>query len=438
MNLEEDKIKDLFSSKLNNFEADVPDSIWNDIDKSLSQNQITKGTASKSRTIQLRQILTAACILAAICTGVFIYFSSNNNIITPPVAEEKNNIYDSAETDKQETISQGINDHKVLANNDKSGNKDRKSQPLITQYIPVNSATAEDPKQMSDNIIPQIENKLPQEINKNNSDKKTDSNRDKSSYAANERGSINASEKPLPVNITSSSNSFSFGVNTNAGLLSSNMSQNNGAIGFASKKETIILKDNLFASSEMVYGSNDYDLDHDLPISFGIMVSKSITPQLSVETGITYTFLSSKIVSKGEYSTYEKQKFHYIGVPLMVNYTFYKLGNAKFYVAAGGEVQKDIQGRYTGSLNKISTAPAMTMNELQELNIKNKASDISQDYPQFSAKINIGASYPIYGKLKVYGSIGGAHYFKNDNLYRTIYSDKRNQIDLNIGLKLDF
>ena len=63
---------------------------------------------------------------------------------------------------------------------------------------------------------------------------------------------------------------------------------------------------------------------------------------------------------------------------------------------------------------------------------------IKQANPQFSANVGIRGAYPIYKKLYLYGTIGGAYYFDAGNKYSTIYSDRKIQLDFNLGVKFDF
>lgn len=60
---------------------------------------------------------------------------------------------------------------------------------------------------------------------------------------------------------------------------------------------------------------------HDRPITFGVSLTKSLGKRWSLETGLQYSMLNSQF-SMGEngYSIVDKQKAHYLGIPLRVSY----------------------------------------------------------------------------------------------------------------------
>jgi hypothetical protein len=177
--------------------------------------------------------------------------------------------------------------------------------------------------------------------------------------------------------------------------------------------------------------------EHDQPISFGITVSKSLSGSLSVETGLVYTYLSSRVrntsVSRREQ---ESQRLHYLGVPLNVNYTILNLNDFKVFTSVGGMIETDIYGEYREFME--SDPPQGTPFESGGQPTQMKAERIRQDNPQLSVNAGVGVSYPIYNKLRLYGKIGSAYYFDAKNEYKTIYSDGKIVMNLNIGLRYEF
>ena len=82
----------------------------------------------------------------------------------------------------------------------------------------------------------------------------------------------------------------------------------------------------------------DYDnISHHnhLPISFSITVNKTLTERLSVESGITYTYLRTTFESQ---SAKSDCSWHYIGIPLRFRLSTFSSDRLRLYVSLGGEV----------------------------------------------------------------------------------------------------
>lgn len=173
-------------------------------------------------------------------------------------------------------------------------------------------------------------------------------------------------------------------------------------------------------------------MEHDQPVSFGITVSKTIIDRLSVETGLVYTYLFSRAKNTSvDFQNQETQHFHYLGIPVNVNYNFISIGKLGLYASFGGMIEKDIYGEFRNSGQSVST-------ELNSTSQGSIATRISQRNPQISVNAGVGAFYPIYGGFNLYGKIGGSYYFDAKNDYKTIYADKKIVLDLNAGIRFDF
>lgn len=177
---------------------------------------------------------------------------------------------------------------------------------------------------------------------------------------------------------------------------------------------------------------NVSEMEHDQPVSFGFTVSKSLFDDLYLETGLVYTYLSSKVRNTNtNFQVDETQHLHYLGIPLNINYNLFSLKKLDVYASVGGMLEKDVYGEYT----KIGVGQTEEFNSSSE---QEEITDISQSNPQFSVNAGVGLSYPIYNRLKLYGKIGGAYYFDANNQHKTIYSDRKIVMDLNVGLRYEF
>ncbi len=183
----------------------------------------------------------------------------------------------------------------------------------------------------------------------------------------------------------------------------------------------------------MSVADNVAQMVHDQPVSIGLTISRSIVDRLSVETGVVYTYLFSRAKNTSvDFQNQETQLFHYLGIPVNLNYNFVNIGRLGMFVSFGGMVEKDIYGEF----RKREQSVSKELNSTAQGVISTK---ISQKNPQISVNAGVGLFYPIYGGFNLYGKIGGAYYFDAGNYdYRTIYTDKKIVFDLNAGIRFDF
>lgn len=190
-------------------------------------------------------------------------------------------------------------------------------------------------------------------------------------------------------------------------------------------------------SAKMALTSNNTadnisEMEHDQPISFGITVSRKLFDDLALETGLVYTYLSSKTRNtNSNFQVSETQHLHYLGIPLNLNYNLFSLKRLDVYASIGGMIEKDLYGEF----RKVGEGQTLEFNSSSE---EEEVTKISQRNPQLSVNAGVGVSYPIYNSLKLYGKIGGAYYFDANNPYKTIYSDSKIVMDLNVGLRYEF
>ena len=435
---DKDRIKDLFASKLHNMEVDVPDSIWAGIEQALPEEPLV-AARPHTRRITLRRIMTVAASLVGvvIITSTFLFISNPD--------------------DASNRMGVSFGNGKLVydpSNNREAALPEEAAAKLQRPYDAHVSNNAYTKQVFAKDLI------KPQTLIIDNPDlllcdvKESDKNvaiviKNNSTQPA-RRQLATLPPVVLPGKANKNRENLALNLNGGSGLLAANANQQGALMPFTTKNHPDI-------AGEPTFRDNIIDLEHNQPISFGLTVSKQLSSRFSIETGITYTYLSSKFKTIDSDAVDEKINFHYLGVPLNVNYTFLQLGKANFYASAGVEMEKDIQGRYNSTLVNIEI-PKQGINNASTNSlsgtVKSNFSSVSENEPgyatsrvkknihqnnlQFSAQMSIGASFPIYQKLYVYGNIGGTYYFDADNEYPTIYSDKKTQLDLNLGLKLKF
>ena len=161
---------------------------------------------------------------------------------------------------------------------------------------------------------------------------------------------------------------------------------------------------------------------HKLPIKAGLSVRYKITPRLSLESGVTYSYLSSELTAGSKGNRYEtEQTLQYIGIPLKVNYSLWEV-----YVSAGGEVEKCVAGKsetdYVVDGKKVST----------------DHEDVKVKPLQCSLNAAAGLQFNILPNLGVYAEPGVGYYFNNGSKVETIYKEKPFNFNLKAGLRLSF
>lgn len=417
---DKDKIKELFSDKLKGFQPEVPTSLWTAIDESLSQSEVPVVPIAK-KNFSLRTVMTIASI-AAILLAVFVvadrFLQQSENIESEVAA----NILNAPQTDKIDT------EHIEV-----------ETQQFAAAYQ--NTSVAEPRKSASTRLVvnaeeDSVESEGETEIlvasKEDNSNTIVKENK-RMTYEEAEQILKNQNNSLIEKNIepvTVQKDKFSLALSSNSNFQKQSMARQGGVMTMRQDLD-IYLTD-----ASMFDGNNKYDIKHDQPVSFSLTVSKDIAKNISLETGLVYTYLSSTITSKDAFEMKEKQKFHYLGIPVNLNYTFFRHRRFSTYLTVGGMIEKDIKGSSSGNLhNKISMNAFSPSVVYQSISL---TKSIKQSHPQFSLNSSLGMSYLVYKKLSVYGNVGLAYYIDASNDYRTIYSDRDMQLDLNLGFRWNF
>lgn len=433
MNLDKDHIKRIFASKLKGVEQDPPAFMWERIESGLTTHTHTPPT--RKLIYKIAGWSTAAA--AAVALGLFLFSPEKPQGTEPsqiaavepvihteqakptevqdcePVKEEakteKNLILPSLRTNTRVAVQPMLAHAKANIEH----NNIQQGQPGDTSFV-TKSALAQvtEPDNKAQTTVLQDKGKkgTADPLNK-------DVQKQIEEFEAQGRKTEALLAENANVDLSGRSNgNFDLGIN------------GGGAFAKAdSYKRTVVAMGN--ADQQLSLRSETVKLEHNQPITFGLTVNKKISNKLSVESGVTYTYLSSRIRTSeaSAYNQNNKQYFHYLGIPLTVNYNVLEWNKIRLYIAAGGAVQKDIYGR-------------MDRNRTVNLSGSEKSDkkSISQKNVQMSLTSSVGISYPIYDKMSVYTTVGGAYYPDAKNEYETIYSDKKWLLNLNFGIKFGF
>lgn len=222
------------------------------------------------------------------------------------------------------------------------------------------------------------------------------------------------------------------------GLLSGNMSSNSsmqqtgyGAMGATSKLEATVQSGYGMASAVLseIYVANQNkdvytDVQHKKPIRFGVALYYSLGDKWGVNTGVTYTKLTSDLTSgTAEYKIINTQTLHYVGIPIQVNYNVWGKNNFSTYVNGGFHFEKSVYGtlktKYQAD-DKVEKIPD------EKVNVKGI---------QTSVNLSIGMEYKLGKGIGVFFEPGVRYHFDNGSSVQTIYTEKPFNFNAQIGLR---
>ena len=163
---------------------------------------------------------------------------------------------------------------------------------------------------------------------------------------------------------------------------------------------------------------------HRLPVRVGLNVAYRLTDRLSVESGVSYTRLSSDIKdgTKDNYSS-SSQKLDYIGVPLNVKYRAFGYRRLSVYASAGLLTEKCVSGK--------TTHEYVISGEKK----KHEAEDVAAKPWQLSVNAALGAQLDVLRNVGVYVEPGVSYYFDDRSPLSTIYKEKPLNFNLNLGVR---
>lgn len=162
--------------------------------------------------------------------------------------------------------------------------------------------------------------------------------------------------------------------------------------------------------------------DHKLPLRFSLNLSFPLLRNLSMDTGIAYSYLKSDI-KYGDANTgiwNGEQKLHFIGIPVSLRYTALSMHHCDFYVSGGAMVEKCIGGKIESDdrSGTIYSYPGC------------------DDRPfQFSLNASAGIQYNFAKGCGLYLEPGMGIYLDNGSRLRAIYSERPVTFNLNIGVR---
>lgn len=153
------------------------------------------------------------------------------------------------------------------------------------------------------------------------------------------------------------------------------------------------------------------------PISFGLTTNIPISSALSVSSGVVYTRLRSDFMNIANVFVYEKKiTLHYIGIPLNVQYRVWQWHGLNVYATAGGQADFNVNAH---------------------LEADGLEQEIKKDRVQWSIGGALGVQYNIIPQLGLYAEPGIKYYFDNGSHIRNYFKYRPTNFNLQIGLRLN-
>lgn len=179
----------------------------------------------------------------------------------------------------------------------------------------------------------------------------------------------------------------------------------------------------LFNQGEQI----ETDIKHRLPVRAGISFTYRLNDRLGIESGISYTNLTSDIRegSEDHYLT-ARQRLHYIGIPLNMKYRILSWKRLSLYASAGVLAEKCVSANLD---REVVLDRQTTGSETEKLHEKPM---------QWSANASLGLQCDIIEPVGLFVEPGISYSFKDGTTLQTIYKDKPLNMNLNLGIRLTF
>lgn len=425
-----DAFKQFVKGKLADYKQEVPPNGWEELEKSILASQ-------KTKVMHTRWLASSVAAVAAALIGVFFLFQNTkeelSTLITetktektqiPSKKEEKSLITKQSQTRVEATATPLLADNasKLQQTTHQAIVTENKVQPALT---------------VSDKSLEAKED-IASEREESTIDKKRTSDIDDEKRQQMIQDFINQGKESSSIiddtKQIKRKNRFAISLSGRSGL----SSQQNNTLP-STLRASVSDSYGMFTMSKMQAYNEDEKVNpesettHKQPISLGVLTSFNITPKMQIETGLIYTHLSSETTNRSEsFTNTEKVQFHYLGVPLNINYTLLSVNKLNLFVTAGTMVEKDINGkiRYNDEKDISSVVNGGYANE--------SSAKINQKNPQWSIAGGVGITYPLYHKTHLFGKVGGRYYINANNEYKTYYSDEKLGLDIQAGIKFNF
>lgn len=442
--------KNKLQDSLSDYEEAAPDGLWNAIEAALDNSPVPvvpQESNAEERPAVLRPArwrrptalrLYAAAAGVACLAGLFFYLSDNDgnqsqNIICG-VSPNGGNSHASAEQDG-EAYAESRNANSAECNGSHvkhsvaaSGNAD--DERLLAQAVESKDDNAGELMQTvvssegSSSTTEREEKRAESKPQQNTSQRKPHNDTQAVVYSTGDMDFISSRKQDSSARLTAglyASNAVSTGNSGSSATVfsSQNLLQSDAAL--------CTLPDQSQEIGTRTYlqdTNDDENVKHHAPVRIGVSVHYSFSKRWGIETGLAYSYLSSDIARGSSDSRHETtQKLHYVGVPVVVDYSVWQNRWARVYVAGGGMVEKCVSGK------------SETSYRLDGKTITTERMDVKPKELQWSLNAAAGAQFNITENLGLYLEPGVGYYINSGSEVKTAYTEKPFNFNLKLGLR---
>lgn len=169
------------------------------------------------------------------------------------------------------------------------------------------------------------------------------------------------------------------------------------------------------------------DAKHYRPVTFSVLAKWQFTETLGLESGLSWTMLSSRFTTSSATSQIaDQQTLQYIGIPLSMTFSFLDTRLFTIYATMGGMVEKCVDGRvkhseYVSDKLLLSYVDKVSVNPLQW---------------SVSGGAGIQANFSDY--VAFFAEPGLSYHFRNESQVGTIYREHPLDFRFSFGFRVTF
>lgn len=410
-----------------------PDGLWQDIQATLSENNVISERPNRRRRVTFpvmlrRAVAVAACLVAVLGIGYLVFHDDGyDSYVADSSVEHEAMIVKPNLLSEVEPVRTDDGVRKTVADNSARDGKTVVRKEVVWQDDTVLVASA-------DVVVPSDTAMGESEIINNERTesivvKRRPSHDKQYDYAnKNQEGKLFASAKSYDGSGQVSVSVYgggmaSLGSSSGAsGVALMTSSQYQGSTGFnGTVNDEVMLLSTTYVDN---YEPSEIKIKHRQPLRAGMSVRFKLGGRWGLDAGMNYSYHSSTISSDDEFNSYDtEQKLHFVGFPIAFNYGVWSRNNLEVYLSAGGAVEFCVSG-------KSHTSYLLSDNETYTTD-----KDMRDRRPQWSVNASAGVQYKISDLFGVYLEPGVGYYFDNGSNVSTIYKEKPLNFNFTVGFR---
>ena len=163
--------------------------------------------------------------------------------------------------------------------------------------------------------------------------------------------------------------------------------------------------------------------EHEIPLSFGINVGRQLTSRLSVESGLTYTLLRTRLNYHCAGTDISRNvRNSYIGIPLKLNYRMFERSSFSVYGTLGAAIDIPVGKQFTTRTSKPLKADVLFPH------LSNRV--------QVSSLFGVGVQYALSPRVGLYFEPSLRYYFNNHSSMPTYWQEHPWSFSFPLGVRI--